>query len=191
MDGSAPRLYATDFHNNKVDVFDSSFHPVVTAGAFVDPNLPAHYAPFGIQVIGSRVYVSYARQDQDAHDNLNGRGLGLVDVYTGAGTFVKRFASHGWLNAPWGFAMAPAGFGKFSNRLLVGNFGDGKINACDAKSGQWVGQLKDSGGKAIANPGLWGIAFGNGVMNQPVNTLFFAAGINDEADGLYGRIDAE
>lgn len=190
-DGTSPRLYATDFHNNKVDVYDSNFHAVTTAGAFVDPNLPAHYAPFGIQVIGTRVYVTYARQDKDAHDNVNGRGLGLVDVYTTAGGFVRRLASHGWLNAPWGVAMAPAGFGKFSHRLLVGNFGDGKINAYDAKSGQWVGQLMDASGTAIANPGLWGIAFGNGLMNQPTTTLFFAAGINDEANGLYGRIDAQ
>lgn len=191
MEGSAPRLYATDFHNGKVDVYDSDFHPVMKTGAFVDPDLPAHYAPFGIQVIGNRVYVSYARQDKARHDNVNGRGLGLIDVYTGAGRFVRRLVSHGWLNAPWGVAMAPASFGRFSHRLLVGNFGDGRINAYDARSGQWVGQLADAGGTPIANPGLWGIAFGNGVMNQPTNTLFFAAGINDEADGLYGRIDAQ
>ncbi|HWY24778.1 MAG TPA: TIGR03118 family protein, partial [Nevskia sp.] len=123
------------------------------------------------------------------HDETDGAGLGLVDVYDADGHLLKRLVSGGRLNAPWGMALAPADFGQFSNTLLVGNFGDGTINAFDPASGAFLGKVSDASGKAIAYPGLWGIVFGNDIQQQPHNTLFFAAGINGEADGLYGRID--
>ncbi len=188
--GSGSLLYATDFHNGKIDIFDSKFQSVPTTG-FVDPALPKHFAPFGIQAIAGDIYVSYAKQDSDAHDNVNGAGLGYVDVYDPNGVMIRRLISRGHLNAPWGMALAPAGFGQFGSRLLIGNFGDGMINAYNLANGLWAGQLMDTQGQPIAISGLWGIAFGNGFANQPVDTLFFAAGTNDEANGLYGRIDVQ
>ena len=186
----APQLYAADFHNGVVDVFDASFAPVVHAGAFVDGSLPAGYAPFGIQAIGNQIFVSYAMQDASAHDDVAGAGVGAVDVFDTAGNLVKRLiAPGGKLNAPWGMAMAPANFGTFSGALLVGNFGDGKINAFDPATGAFLGTLTDPGGTAISIDGLWGIAFGNGINAQPTNTLFYAAGPADETNGAYGRID--
>jgi uncharacterized protein (TIGR03118 family) len=186
----APQLYAADFHNGVVDVFDASFAPVVRAGAFTDNTLPAGYAPFGIQAIGNQIFVAYAMQDASAHDEVAGAGVGAVDVFDAAGNLVKRLIPPGGkLNAPWGMAMAPANFGTFSNALLVGNFGDGKINAFDATSGAFLGTLTNPAGAAIAIDGLWGIAFGNGINAQPTNTLFYAAGPGDEKNGVYGRID--
>ncbi|KVN05120.1 TIGR03118 family protein [Burkholderia stagnalis] len=182
-------LYATDFHNNRIDVFDRTFAKVTPAGAFQDPSLPAGFAPFGIQAIGSKLFVTYAKQDAAAHDDVAGAGVGLVDVFSPSGQFLQRFATGGPLNAPWGIALAPADFGRFSHAVLVGNFGDGMLHAFDATSGMLLGTLQQGDGSAIVEPGLWGIAFGNGLNDQPANTLFFAAGPNDEADGLYGRID--
>ncbi len=188
--GGAPRLYAADFHNAVVDVYDGNFAPVVSPGAFTDPQLPAGYAPFGIQAIGNRIVVAYAKQDAQAADEVAGAGLGAVDVFDTAGTLTARLiAPGGKLDAPWGLVLAPANFGTFSNDLLVGNFGDGRINAFDPATGAWLGALGDGNGMPIAVAGLWGIAFGNGINGQPTNTLFFAAGPNDEQDGVYGRID--
>ncbi|RQR60393.1 TIGR03118 family protein [Burkholderia sp. Bp9125] len=183
-------LYATDFHNNRIDVFDRTFAKVTPAvGTFQDPSLPAGFAPFGIQAIGSKLFVTYAKQDAAAHDDVAGAGFGLIDVFSPSGQFLQRFATGGPLNAPWGIALAPADFGRFSHAVLVGNFGDGMLHAFDATSGMLLGTLLQGDGSAIVEPGLWGIAFGNGLNNQPTNTLFFVAGPNDEADGLYGRID--
>ena len=198
--GTANFLYATDFHNNKVDVFDATFArqtPSATSFTFVDPTLPAGYAPFGIQAIKNgtggavQLYVAYAVQAMpDKHDNTDGAGLGLVDIFDANGAFVKHLVPVGGaLNAPWGIALAPADFGTLSNMLLVGNFGDGKINGYDPASGVFMGAVTDATGTAFAVPGLWGIAFGNDAANQPHNTLFFAAGTNAEANGVYGRID--
>jgi uncharacterized protein (TIGR03118 family) len=187
----AGRLFAADFHNGTVDVFDSNFAPVATAGGFVDATLPAGYAPFGIQVIGSLVYVAYAKQDAAQEDDVTGAGLGIVNTFDLSGNLVKRLIpAGGKLNAPWGIAMAPANFGTFSNALLVANFGDGRINAYDASTGASLGTLSTPGGTPIAIDGLWGIAFGNGINAQPVNTLFYAAGPADETHGVYGRIDS-
>jgi uncharacterized protein (TIGR03118 family) len=197
--GSGNFIYATDFHNNKIDVFDASFTkqaPSATSFAFVDPTLPAGYAPFGIQAVANgaggatQLYVSYAQQASPGNDNTSGAGLGLVNIFDTNGTLVRHLVpAGGVLNGPWGMALAPADFGTLSNMLLVGNFGDGAINAFDPSSGQVVGSIKNAGGTAFAVPGLWGIAFGNGANNQPKNTLFYAAGTNDEANGAYGRID--
>lgn len=187
--GQGNFLYAADFHHARVDVFDASFHRVNWPGAFVDPKLPAGYAPFGIQNLQGNLYVSYAKQDAAAHDDVAGRGLGLVDVFDANGKLIRRVATGGRLNAPWGLALAPADFGKFSNALLVGNFGDGRISAFDTRNGELLGQLRGPDGRRLAISGLWGIAFGNGVSSQPTESLFFTAGLNGEADGLYGRID--
>ena len=191
---SVTRLYATDFHNGKVDVFDSTFHKVSVSGSFKDSALSDGYAPFGIQALTvhdqTLIYVTYAKQDTAKHDNVVGAGLGLVDVYDTQGVLQSHLiATGGKLDSPWGLALAPASFGTLSNMLLVGNFGDGAINAFDPSSGQAHGTLSDASGQPIVNPGLWGIAFGNGAHNQPLTTLYFAAGIAFGANGLYGRID--
>lgn len=189
--GGANVLYATDFHNGKIDTFNDQFKKVSSSGGFSDPQLPAGFAPFGIQLVGTQLFVSYAEPMAPANViEVLGPGLGLVDVFDSCGKFIKRFATGGALNAPWGFALAPADFGMFSNDLLIGNFGDGAINAYDPKTGQFIGSVKTPDGTPIQYPGLWGIAFGNGAASQPVNTLFFAAGINKVQDGIYGRIDA-
>jgi uncharacterized protein (TIGR03118 family) len=182
-------LYATDFHNNKIDVFNTGFTKVAMPGAFTDPAIPAGFAPFGIAAIGANLYVTYAMQDAAKHDDVAGAGFGMVDVYDTSGNLKQHFVTGGPLNAPWGIAQAPSNFGSMSGAILVGNFGDGKINAFNASSGQSMGPLNGSNGSPLVEPDLWGIAFGNGLSNQPTNTLFFAAGPNDEADGLYGRID--
>lgn len=189
--GGVNVLYATDFHNGKVDTFNDKFQKVNSPAGFSDSQLPVGYAPFGIQLIGTRLFVTYAQPMPPAKlIEVLGPGLGVVDVFDTCGNFTKRFATGGVLNAPWGVALAPGNFGMFSNDLLIGNFGDGAINAFDPNTGQSIGSVKTPGGGAIQYPGLWGIAFGNGVASQPVNTLFFAAGINKVQDGIYGRIDA-
>jgi len=183
-------LYAADFRGRKIDIYDKAFHPVSFPGKFVDRNIPADYAPFNVQNILGNLYVTYAKKEAGSDDEMAGPGLGFVDVFDADGNLLKRLAQHGKLNAPWGVALAPTGFGRFSNQVLVGNFGDGTINAYDPHTGSFRGQLKGADGKVLKIDGLWGIAFGNGTLNQPTDTLFFAAGPHDEADGLYGRIDA-
>jgi uncharacterized protein (TIGR03118 family) len=198
--GSANFLYATDFHNRKIDVFDASFHkqtPTATRFAFADPTLPAGYAPFGIQAIkngpsgSTLIYVTYAKPEApDNVDNENGAGLGLINVFDTDGNLVRHLvATGGVLDAPWGLALAPSDFGTLGGALLVGNFGDGRINGFDPSTGAYLGTVADSTGAPFAVPGLWGIAFGNDAANQPHATLFYAAGPNDEANGAYGRID--
>jgi uncharacterized protein (TIGR03118 family) len=187
---NGPRLYAADFAHARVDVYDGSFAPVVLpAGAFQDASLPAGYAPFGIQAIGNLVYVAYAKPDPNAEPQA-GAGLGALDAYDASGVLQARLVPAGAaLNAPWGIAMAPAGFGPFSGDLLVGDFGDGRIHAYDPMTGAHQGVLAHADGSAIAIDGLWGLAFGNGLNSQPATTLFFAAGPVDETHGAYGRID--
>jgi uncharacterized protein (TIGR03118 family) len=189
--GTAHFLCATDFHHNRVDVFDSAFHPVASPGGFSDPRIPDKFAPFGIQNILGNICVTYAKQDDEGEDDVTGPGLGFVDVFDTDGTLLRRFATRGRLNAPWGLALAPADFGKFSNTLLVANFGDGRISAYDLRTRELRGQLRGADRSFIAIEGLWGIAFGNGVALQPTNALFFAAGPDDEEHGRYGRIDPE
>jgi uncharacterized protein (TIGR03118 family) len=181
-------LYAADFHNARVDVFDGAFTPVTTAGSFVDPDLPRGFAPFGIQNLQGHIYVAYAKQDEDAEDEIAGEGLGFVSAFDTSGNFVARVASGGPLNAPWGMAIAPAGFGRFSGNLLVGNFGDGRINAYDLATFEPRGHLKTANHHPLVVDGLWGIGFGNGAGSGPTTTLYFAAGPDDEAHGLFGSI---
>jgi uncharacterized protein (TIGR03118 family) len=190
-DGNGGRIYATDFFNARVDVYDSSFHKAALPyGAFMDPGIPHGFAPFGIQNIHGDIYVTYAKQDAGRHDDVQGPGLGFVDVYTPGGHLIRRVASRGSLNAPWGIAMAPAGFGAFGGTLLIGNFGDGRINAYDAVFNFPLGSLRDASHRPIKIDGLWGLAFGNGYLHQPVDSLFFTAGPADEEHGLYGRVEA-
>ncbi len=193
------RLYATDFHNGKVDIFDSSFHLLTVPGAFTDPALPPGFAPFGIQTIGDTIYVTYALQDEDAEDDVAGPGNGYVDAYDTSGNLIRRVASAGELNSPWGLALAPADFGRFSGDLLVGNFGNGRIHVFDpsqiTSTGEFeaVGLMHSTAGKPIQIDGLWALQFGHGTSstsaNGLTNTLFFTAGPNDEGNGLFGRID--
>ena len=188
--GTANYLYATDFHNGRIDVFDGMFTLQSWSGAFKDPRLPHGYAPFGIQNIGGRIFVTYAKQQPNSDDELAGPGRGFVSVFGTDGTFQGRVASRGRLNAPWGLAMAPAGFGRFSGDLLVGNFGDGRINAYRWEHHEWEldGTLRGTNHKPISIDGLWGIGFGNGSASGPTTTLYFAAGPDDEAHGLFGSV---
>lgn len=187
--GSGNFLYAANFASGHIDVFNSSFGSATVSGSFTDPNLPAGYAPYNVQNLGGKLYVQYAQPDPVTHESMEGAGLGIVDVFDTNGNLLQRLVSNGGaLNAPWGIAVAPAGFGEFGGDVLVGNFGDGKINAFDPGNGNWLGVLTDSSGNPIVNDGLWAIAFGNSSANP--NALYFNAGINDEADGLFGEIQA-
>jgi uncharacterized protein (TIGR03118 family) len=191
--GGANYLYAANFHEAQVDVFDKDFAlTTLPGGNFTDPGLPDGYAPFGIQNIGGEIYVAYAKQNEDGDEEVAGEGLGYVSAFGTDGSFHGRVASAGELNAPWGLAMAPAGFGKFSGDLLVGNFGDGRIHAFGRGENGWEerGVLKGTDHTPIEIDGLWGIGFGNGASAGPRNTLFFAAGPDDETHGLFGSITA-
>ncbi|HXJ66899.1 MAG TPA: TIGR03118 family protein [Actinomycetota bacterium] len=195
IDPEAGRLYATDFHNARVDVFDTSFGLVnLGPGAFTDPKLPADFAPFGIQDIGGTVFVTYAKQDADAEDEVDANSLGFVDAYDTDGMLLGRVATRGLLNAPWGLAMAPAeGFGGFSGDLLVGNFGNGQINAyAQRPNGTWKhdGRMRTDSGKPLTVDGLWALQFGQGPRSGSPTTLFFTAGPDHESHGLFGTIEA-
>jgi uncharacterized protein (TIGR03118 family) len=185
--GSTTMLYAANFHAGTIDVFNDSFAPVTVPGGFVDPNLPAGFAPFNIQEIAGRLVVAYAQQDADAEDEVAGAGLGYIDVFDTSGHLLRRLVSQGALNAPWGLAVAPRHFGPFSGDLLVGNFGDGAINAYDPRTGAFRGTLQNKDGNQIKVNGLWALRFGNGVIGTP-QTLLFTAGIGDEDHGLFGEI---
>jgi uncharacterized protein (TIGR03118 family) len=182
-----PALYATDFVHNKVVVVDSGFHRIATPGMFQDGMLPPRFAPFGIQAIGRWIVVSYARREIGGTDEEHGPGLGFVDVFSRDGSLVSRLVRRGNLDAPWGLVRAPAGFGRFGGALLVGNFGDGRINAYDLHTGSHLGLLRRPTGRPLAIEGLWGLMFGNGITGSP-NDLLFSAGIDDEAHGLLGKI---
>src|SRR6266480_106286 len=188
------RVYATNFHAGTVDVFDAGFHPVL--GGFTDADLPPGYAPFGIRHLGGAIYVTYALQDADQHDDVAGVGHGFVDAFDTEGNLLRRVASTGRLNSPWGLAVAPTDFGTFSGNLLVGNFGDGHINAFDLEHFRRDGELRPRGqlhaadGPPITIDGLWAIAFGNGAAAGPTNALFFTAGAIHEEHGLFGKLVA-
>jgi uncharacterized protein (TIGR03118 family) len=183
-----PLLYATNFSAGTVDVFDSQFRPVAVAGGFVDPHLPPGFAPFGIQDIGGLLYVTYAKQDATGYNDVAGPGNGFVDVYSGDGVLLRRLAWGGPLNSPWGLAQAPAGFGELSGAILVGNFGDGRINAYDPTSGKFLGALEDGRGQPVVIPNLWALQFGNSTISGDANTLYFTAGIGGEQHGLFGEL---
>jgi uncharacterized protein (TIGR03118 family) len=188
--GGETFLYAADFSHGTIDVFDQAFRPVVRPGAFQDPNLPDGYAPFNIQNINNLLFVTYAQQDEDGHEDVAGAGHGFIDVYAPDGSLVKRFASQGALDSPWGLALAPAHFGPFGGALLVGNNGDGRINAYDPRSGAFLGQLAHGNGTPITIPDLWALTFGNGHLGGDGQTLFFATGVAYDEHGLFGAIQA-
>ena len=177
-------LYATNFRFGTIEVFDTSFHLV---NSFTDPTVPAGFAPFGIHNIGGSLYVTFAKQDAAKFDDDAGPGHGFVDVFAPDGNLLQRLASHGRLDSPWGVTLAPATFGAFGGDILVGNFGDGRINAFNPTTGQFLGQLRTHGGP-ITISGLWGLRFPAGSLNVTPNALYFTAGLNHEADGLLGDI---
>jgi uncharacterized protein (TIGR03118 family) len=185
-------LYAANFSQGTIDVFDQNFQSVTlnTSGAFQDSQLPAGYAPFNIQNINGQLYVEYALFDPTTTDGLPGAGNGFVDVFNTDGQLQQRLIQQGVLNAPWGVALAPSNFGAFSNDLLVGNFGDGQINAFDANSGQFLGQLILGDGQPFEEDSLWALSFGNGSGSGPTNTLYFTAGLGGEQHGLLGSLQA-
>ncbi len=194
-DGAQQYLYATDFHNGRIDVFDGTFATQTWTGAFNDPKLPKGYAPFGIANLNGTLFVTYAKTQKGSDDERAGQGRGVVDSFATDGTFLGRVATHGQLNAPWGLAWAPDDFGTFSGDLIVGNFGNGKLHAFrwDGKHWHPDGTLKGSNQKPISIDGLWAIAFGGGVNvanDGQANALYYTAGPDDENGGAFGTITA-
>jgi uncharacterized protein (TIGR03118 family) len=189
------RLYATNFGTGTVDVFDTSFQLVPSIPAFFDPKLPRGYAPFNIVPITvngtTRMFVTYAVKDAETGDDVSGESHGIVDTFELDGTGIQRFAQHGQLNSPWGVALAPAGFGRLGGTLWIGNFGNGHIDAYDPTTGRFIDKVRNSHGQAIVIDGLWAIKFGNGGNGGSPNTLYFTAGPNEEADGLFGSLDPD
>jgi len=186
--GTTHLLYAANFLTGRVDVFDGTFKAVEVPGGFRDRQLPRGFAPFGIHTIGGDVYVTYAKPDPATGQSAHGPGLGVVNVFDPQGRLLRRVETRGALNAPWGVALAPASFGKFGGALLVANLGDGTINAFGPRSGSFLGTLRDNRGRRLQMDGLWGIAFGNGILAQESNALFFTSGPNHEVNGAYGVI---
>ncbi len=183
-------LYAANFRSGQIEVYDDTFTPVeLPGGVFVDPRIPAGYAPFNIQELNGMLYVTFAKQDASLKDDVAGQGHGFVDVFTNDGAFVRRLVTHGVLNSPWGLAIAPDSFGRLGGALLVGNFGNGHINAFNATTGAHIGQLRGMHGKPIVIDGLWALMFGNGNAAK-TNELVFSAGPDDESHGLLGKIVA-
>ncbi|HWD99888.1 MAG TPA: TIGR03118 family protein [Bryobacteraceae bacterium] len=194
---SAPLLFAANFSNGSVDVFDGKFAPVTNSKAFVDPAVPAGFAPFNVQIMNGGVYVTFAKQDAQKHDDVAGAGNGYVALFDMSGNLISNLIAQGSLNSPWGMAIAPASFGPFAGALLVGNFGDGKINGFSLPGGASLGALNDTTGSPFAMPGLWSLNFGSGARNEDAGTLYFTAGVgggpnNDpvESHGLLGSIQA-
>jgi uncharacterized protein (TIGR03118 family) len=178
-------LYATNFRFGTVEVFDSNFNLVKT---FTDARVPAGFAPFGIHNIAGNLFVTFAEQDAAKHDDVAGAGHGFVDEFSPNGELLRRLVSGGRLDSPWAVTMAPPTFGALGGDILVGNFGDGHINAFEPSSGEFAGQLRDQTGTPTTIQGLWGLRFPTGSLNVPPNTLYFTAGINHEADGLLGTL---
>ena len=178
-------IYATNFNSGWIEMYDSNFQWVKN---FTDTEVPAGYAPFGIQNIKGALYVTFALQDSAKHDDVPGAGHGFVDIFDLKGNKLKRLVSGGWLNSPWGLALAPQKFGKFSGDLLVGNFGNGHVSAYNISSGAFLGQMTRPTGQTLEIQGLWGLAFGNGAAAGPVNTLLFTAGPGGESHGLFGTL---
>ncbi|HEX6393813.1 MAG TPA: TIGR03118 family protein [Acidimicrobiales bacterium] len=181
---TASFIYATNFRFGTVEVFNSKFEPVNT---FTDPTIPAGFAPFGIHNIGGKLFVTFAKQDAFKHDDDAGPGNGFVDVFAPNGDLLRRFASEGKLDSPWAVTLAPSTFGQFAGDILVGNFGDGRINAFNPVTGQFLGQLESSHGPLTID-GLWGLRFPAGSLNVVAGALYFTAGPNHEADGIFGDI---
>jgi uncharacterized protein (TIGR03118 family) len=183
-------LYAANFRSGQIDVFGTDFKPPtdLPAGAFQDPKLPKGYAPFDVQELGGKIYVTYAKQDADKHDDVAGQGHGFVDVYNLDGSGEKRLVTRGRLDSPWGLAIAPASFGSLAGALLVGNFGNGRINAYNAPTGHFMAALKDPDGEPIKIDGLWALKVGNGANGGDADKVYFTAGLFGETHGLFGSL---
>jgi uncharacterized protein (TIGR03118 family) len=181
-------LYAADFANGRIDVFNGSFAPTTVTGGFADATLPAGYVPYNIQNIAGKLYVEYAKVDPITHRAATTPNTGVVDVYDLNGNLLQRLATETHLNSPWGVTQAPAGFGDFAGDILVGNFGDGTISAFDPVSLLFEGTLSGQNGGPLVNSGLWAINFRAPGSGFDSNTLFFNAGLNGEVNGLFGDI---
>jgi len=177
------RIYAANFRGGAVDVFNGNYAP---AGSFTDPKIPANYAPFNVQNLGGVLYVTFAMRDATGHDDIAGQGHGFVDAFDTNGNLLRRLVSHGRLDSPWGLAIAPASFGDFAGDLLVGNFGNGRINAYTLDKGNFRGELTRTNGAPVSIDGLWALQVGNAAADT--NAVYFTAGINGEADGLFGTV---
>jgi uncharacterized protein (TIGR03118 family) len=188
--GTSDLLYAADNHNGKVDVFNSSFAKTTVSGSFSDPNLPTGFVPYGIQNIGGNIYVQYVALDPVTHRPSTAPNTGLVDEYDSNGHLLKELVKNTHLDSPWGITLAPASFGQFGGDILVGNFGDGTINAFDPNTGAFMGTLDGPNGSPLVNSGLWSLQFRAAGSGFDPNALFFTSGINNEADGLFGEIQA-
>ena len=180
-------LYAANFRNGTVDVFNDDFKQVKS---FTDHHLPAGFAPFNVQVLDGHLFVTFALQDDTKHDDVAGAGNGFVDEFDLNGHLLHRVASGGALNSPWGLAIAPPGFGEFANDLLVGNFGDGTINVFNPKTDHFLGKLEDASGAPIKIGDLWALVPGTGNAGSDPNKIYFTAGVQDEAHGLFGSLAA-
>jgi uncharacterized protein (TIGR03118 family) len=188
--GGNAYLYAANFRSGAIDVFKGSAGAPDLAGSFTDPGLPSGYAPFNIQNLGGTLYVTYALQDASADDDVPGAGHGFVTAFDANGSFLHRVASQGVLNSPWGLAIAPAGFEGIGGDLLVGNFGDGKINAFNPITLTEDGPLKGPGGTPISIGGLWALAVGNGGNGGSTQLVYFSAGPDGETHGLFGSLSS-
>jgi uncharacterized protein (TIGR03118 family) len=193
--GGTTRLYAANFGAGTVDVFDTSFTPVPSISAFFDPDLPRGYAPFNVVPITmdgtTRMFVTYAVQDAAKHDDVAGESHGIVNTFRLDGSTLRRFAQHGQLNSPWGVTLAPASFGALGGTVWIGNFGNGHIDAYDARTGEFIDKIRNPHGQAIVIDGLWTIMFGNGGSGGLAGTLYFTAGVNGEQDGLFGSLNPD
>jgi uncharacterized protein (TIGR03118 family) len=180
-----PVLFAANFRHGTVDTYDKNFNFIKS---FTDPNVPQGFAPFNVQVLDNKLFVTFAQQNDMKHDDVAGAGNGFVDEFDLKGNMLQRVASHGPLDSPWGLAIAPQSFGRFAGDLLVGNFGDGTIDAFNLGTDHFAGKLLGADGKPIVIGDLWAITPGNGGSGGDANTLYFTAGVQNEAQGLFGSL---
>jgi len=181
-------LFVANFNSGAIEVYDNTFSPITpSTGAFSDKKIPKGYAPFNVQTIGTDLYVTYAKQNAEKHDDVSGNGHGYVDVYDTSGTLVRRFAHGSFLNSPWGVAQAPSTWGTLAGDILVGQFGNGRIDIF-TPAGKSRGFLRDSSNKPVSISGLWALTPGPGSATASANDIFFSAGPNGEKDGLFGKL---
>ncbi len=182
-------LYVANFRSGQIEIYDTNFQRIrFGEEAFDDDRIPRGFAPFNVQAVGANLYVTYAKQDPQKHDDVQGPGFGFVDVFSPNGRLLARLEHGRWMNAPWGIVLTPADFGEFSHAILIGNFGDGTIAAFNPVTGRFMGNVLNPDGSVLKIEGLWALAFGNDANAGSALSLFFTAGINDEKDGLFGTL---